>query len=82
MSNRYPMPSKPGPGRAVKPTNEYLSLCTKSAALEDRGLHRRASRVWSGSLAMSGLTERERDLCVTNAHACSSRAKYIGKSED
>lgn len=77
MSNRYPMPGKPS-----KPTTEYLGLCTKSASLEDRELHRRASRVWSGSLGLPGLTERERDLCVTNAHACSSRAKYIGRPED
>lgn len=82
MSHQYLMPGKSGPGKTIKPTNEYLGLCTKSANLEDRGLHRRASRVWSGSLALPGLTERERDLCVANAHACSSRAKYIGKSEE
>lgn len=74
MSNRYPMPDKP--------TTEYLGLCAKSANLEDRELYRRASQVWGNALAMSGLTERERDLCATNAYMLSSRARYTGKSED
>lgn len=59
----------------------YHRLEAKCSALESRGPYRRAAGVWRSNLAINSLTEKERDLCVTNAGLCSRRAKYTGKPE-
>lgn len=59
----------------------YQRLEAKCSVLESRGLYRRAADMWRTNLTINGLTEKERDLCATNAGLCSRQAKYTGKPE-